>query len=234
MKVFNLIAATITISMLACQIVSAQNATQQPRTKPMQTITEDEFGILRYKAHQKLESQPFRTITVEEVFSNSETVPVETTKTVYESAYPLGSRVVTETKTSEGISRTGFMMIKDDRYRMDTNGVWILDPRAGYGSAVGSGSGVKPIPQVYTFIGESTLEGKPVFIYEVSGKRASYFRKRFTETDEQTRYWFSRNGMLLRVEGVDNYPSLNIRVKKLVINQYNANIKIQVSNVNGK
>jgi hypothetical protein len=234
MKIFKLIIATITVSILACQIISAQDATQQPATKPMQTITEYEFDILKHQAHQKLQSQPFRTITLEEVFSNSETVPFEITKTVYESAYPLGMRVVTETKTSEGISRTGFMRIKDDRYRMDTNGVWVLDPRAGYGSAVGSGSGVKPIPQVYTFIGESTLEGKPVFIYEVSGKRASYFRKRFTETDEQTRYWFTKDGMLLRVEGVENYPSLNIRVKKLVINQYNANIKIQAPSVNGK
>ncbi len=235
MRILNLISAVITIFMLACQIVSGQKMPDKFPTGQGKIITEAEFDKLKYKAQQKLESQNYRTRTVEEIFSGSKKVPDEIQVTVYESARPTGMRVVTETKTSVGgIAKTGFMMIDDDRYRIDMNGEWILDPRAGYGGGVGMGSGTKQIPQVYRFIGKSILEGKRVLVYEVSGKRQSYFRKQFTEVNEQTRYWFSVDGRLLRQEGTEDYAELNLRVKKLVINTYNANIKIQAPTVKRK
>jgi hypothetical protein len=229
MKILNLITAAATISMLACQLVSAQKIPNRFPTKPGKIVTEAEFNKLKYNARLKLESQRHRTRTVEEIFFGSKTVPDQVKSTVEESAPPDKFREVEEIKTSEGgISKTGFMRIGKDRYQIDSSGKWMPDADSGYGrgSGMGNGNGKTPPPQIYQFIGKSILEGKRTFVYEVSGKHDSHFGEQSAESDEQTRYWFSEDGRLLRREGTENYTALNRRVKKLIINQYDVDIRI--------
>ena len=218
----------ILITLLAYQFVFAQKTQNRFSTGKEKIITKDEFNALKYKAINALESQNYRVKTVEEILSGASAVPDETRTEVRESA-PDKMRIVMEIKKAGSIgSKTGFMMIGKARYSLDTSGNWILDPRAGYGSGVGSGSGgAQRDTRIYKFIGRTKLAGKPVLVYEVSGLYPSYFNERFVETDEVMRYWFSPDGKLLRQEVTSNYPALNLRVKKIVVNEYNPRLSIQ-------
>ncbi len=211
-----------------CQNAFGQKTDNKSLNKPGKLITKEEFDALEYASYKKLRTGNYQITTVEEIFVGANTKPNEVKTTVYESALSDRMRVTDETKTSQGeTSKTGFMMIDKNRYRIDADGKWILDPRSGYGSGVGSGNGKKPIPQTYKFIGKSVLEGKPVLIYEVSGKHSAYLYEQFLKADEQTRYWFSPDGKLLQSEGVNVFSDLNVRVKKLVKNKFNAKLDIQ-------
>ncbi|MGI8493953.1 MAG: hypothetical protein ACR2L1_01405 [Pyrinomonadaceae bacterium] len=217
---------------LTCQVAFGQKPDNKTPSKPGTIITEGDLAALKYASEDKLKSGNYQITTVEEILSGSNTKPDEVKTTIYQSMPPDKMRVTEETKTSDGgVSKTGFMMIDKNRYRIDADGKWLRDPRAGYGSGVGSGSGRKTIPQTYKFIGKSVLEGKPILIYEVSGKHSTYFNKQFLEADEQTRYWFSPDGKLLQSEGVNVFSDLNVRVKKLVKNKFNAKLYIQAPSV---
>lgn len=222
MKNVLLLIENVIILSLTCQIVFGQKPGNKSPNKTEKIITEDQFDKLKYASQKKLEAGNYQITTVEEVFYGSSTKPGEVKTTIYESAPPDRMRVTEETKTSDGVSKTGFMMIDKNRYRIGEDGQWLLDPRAGYGGGVGAGSGTVPIPKIYKFIGKSVFQGKPVLIYEVSGKNSTYFRKQFLEADEKTRYWFSPDGKLLQSEGVELFAELNLRIKRLEKNTFNA------------
>lgn len=231
MKILNL-AFVIVIALSSFQLTSAQKPQSISSAGQQKTISADEFGKLEYQARIKLESNDRRVKTVEEIFSGTGSTPIETSTEIYESAFKSSDkmRVVKEIKNASGASsKTGFMMIGRERYSIDESGKWILNPRSGWGGGRGSGSGSATVDtRVYKFIGKSKFQGKPVLIYEVSGKHRTYFNDESVETDETTRYWFSPDGkMLLRQEGTNLYPTLNLRVKKLIVNEYNAQVNIQ-------
>lgn len=230
MKILSLIFAAAVIVLSACQLVTAQKPQNLSAAGKGKIITESEFGALVYQAREKLEAQNHRVKTIEEVFSGANAAPDEIRTEIDESAPAADKmRVVLEIKNAAGaMSKTGFMMIGKERYRIDANGEWVLDPGSGWGGGVGRGSGgAERDTRIYKFIGKSTLAGKPVLVYEVSGIHPGYFNKQFAETDETTRYWFSPDGKLLRREGTNAYPDLNLRVKTLVVNEYNARVNIQ-------
>ncbi|HVE55629.1 MAG TPA: hypothetical protein VNB22_02300 [Pyrinomonadaceae bacterium] len=193
--------------------------------------TEQKLTELRKNATEKLKSQSYRKkMTFESYKSLRDSKPYLVVNEITEFVPPDSSRVFSETKSPEGVSRLETITIAQRKYTRINNEDWKQVPLIQSGSGPGFGK-----PEVvrrertvkYNDKGKKIINGQNADLYEFK----IIYRYQFRELDYQNvitnRFWFSANGLFLRTESAEQDNNKRFTSRSISEYEYDPNIKIE-------
>lgn len=208
------------------------------------TISKEEFDAV-LKHPNKLaplvwRDKSYRTVLISEIKSEGKVQLQESSKGIIEYVPRIGSRLLSESKSGEKITKTERLTIGDKVYKRNENEAWTIEVKSETKrpDTKPEASTFKEIDRqtAYKYLGTEILNNQTTKVYESIEKRKSID----TATDEErisiftTKYWFNEDGINLKEEQIiESQIGANTSYYRLIkIWELDPNIKVEAPVVN--
>jgi hypothetical protein len=194
-------------------IVSAMSAVCGQQTAD----SSGEFTAIYRKAQNLRQEKAHRVRTTIEKYADKNAAPTEKITSTYEIIPPARSRYSSVVESNSKTKKYELIRIGEKQYIKNDRGNWEIDktePKYALGSE--SQKSVK-------FIEKTSFNNQTVNVYEVESDE--FFEQ--VNRQSKIKYWFSEEGLLLKMETESVEKETNAVSKQISIYEYDPNIKIE-------